>query len=198
MRVLAAHVIFTAYGFWLPNDPRGSWSEWVASWELLKYGKATKVDHNKSVAHVKHDAQLRRAAKKALKYAPVLFTGLQARAIASGFCRAAHEGNYPIHACSILPDHVHLVVGDHERKFQQITAHLKARASQQLRAERLHPFVEHERTDGSLPSVWAEGLWKVFCYDVDHVGNAIRYVEQNPLRERKRRQSWSFITPFVR
>ena len=45
MKVLAAHIIFTCYGFWLPNDPRGSWSEWVASWELLRYGKATKVDH---------------------------------------------------------------------------------------------------------------------------------------------------------
>ena len=43
MKVLAAHVIFTAYGFWLPNDPRGSWSDFVASWELLKFGRATKV-----------------------------------------------------------------------------------------------------------------------------------------------------------
>lgn len=27
--MLGAHVIFGAYGFWLPNDPRGSWSEFV-------------------------------------------------------------------------------------------------------------------------------------------------------------------------
>jgi hypothetical protein len=39
MRLLAAHIIFTAYGFWLPNDPRGSWSEWVAAWELFRFGK---------------------------------------------------------------------------------------------------------------------------------------------------------------
>jgi len=24
--VIASHDIFTFYGFWLPNDPRGSWS----------------------------------------------------------------------------------------------------------------------------------------------------------------------------
>ncbi len=125
MRLLAAHIIFTAYGFWLPNDPRGSWSEWVASWELLKYGRATKVDHGRSVARVKHDADLRRAAKQSLKYSPVLFTGLQARSIARGFSRAIDEGDYPVHACSILPDHVHLVIGDHERRFQQITSHLR-------------------------------------------------------------------------
>jgi hypothetical protein len=47
--VLAYHVIFTAYGFWLPNDPRGSWSEWVGSWELLKFGRATKTDTRRAV-----------------------------------------------------------------------------------------------------------------------------------------------------
>ena len=36
------HVIFGAYGFWLPNDPRGSWSDFVGAWELLKFGPATK------------------------------------------------------------------------------------------------------------------------------------------------------------
>jgi len=198
MRLLAAHIIFTAYGFWLPNDPRGSWSEWVAAWELFKYGTATKVEHGRSVAHVSHDADHRRAAKKALKYDPVLFNGLQARAVARGFSRAAGEGKYPIHACSILPDHVHLVIGYHERPFQQITAHLKARASQELRAEALHPFARHERGDGSLPSPWAESLWKVYCFDREHVRNAIEYVEKNPMREGKRRQSWLLVTPFGR
>lgn len=28
------HLIWGAYGFWLPNDPRGSWSDFVYSWEL--------------------------------------------------------------------------------------------------------------------------------------------------------------------
>ena len=33
MKVLVAHVIITAYGFWLPNDPRGSWSDFVGAWD---------------------------------------------------------------------------------------------------------------------------------------------------------------------
>ena len=41
--VLAYHLIFTAYGFWLPNDPRGSWSDFVRAWELFITGKATKT-----------------------------------------------------------------------------------------------------------------------------------------------------------
>jgi len=40
--IRAFHVIMTAYGFWLPNDPRGSWSEFVGSWEIFQHGPATK------------------------------------------------------------------------------------------------------------------------------------------------------------
>jgi hypothetical protein len=36
--MLAFHAIFTAYGFWLPNDTRGSWSDWVGAWELFRRG----------------------------------------------------------------------------------------------------------------------------------------------------------------
>ena len=42
--VIAYHVIYSMYGFWLPNDPRGSWSDFVGSWELFRYGPATKVE----------------------------------------------------------------------------------------------------------------------------------------------------------
>jgi hypothetical protein len=38
----AYHVILGTYGFWLPNDPRGSWSDFVGSWDLARFGKATK------------------------------------------------------------------------------------------------------------------------------------------------------------
>src|SRR5437899_6098149 len=49
--VLASHVIFTTYGFWLPNDPRGSWSDFVAAWELFRAGgPATKTTTRRSVA----------------------------------------------------------------------------------------------------------------------------------------------------
>ena len=55
--ILATHAIFSAYGFWLPNDPRGSWSTFVASWELFKYGPATTVSTRRSIAHQPHDTQ---------------------------------------------------------------------------------------------------------------------------------------------
>src|SRR6185437_12442838 len=64
--ILASHVIFGAYGFWLPNDPRGSWSDFVACWELYRYGKASKVETTQSLAHAPHDRAARIAAKSSL------------------------------------------------------------------------------------------------------------------------------------
>lgn len=77
--VIAYHTIITAYGFWLPNDPRGSWSDYVRSWELRRFGPATKVETRRSVARRPHDRLRRLAAKQALKYPVVHFTGVQAR-----------------------------------------------------------------------------------------------------------------------
>ena len=55
------HVILSAYGFWLPNDPRGSWSDFVGAWELFRFGPATKTDSTQSVAHEPHNRELRLA-----------------------------------------------------------------------------------------------------------------------------------------
>jgi hypothetical protein len=55
--ICAYHVIFGTYGFWLPNDPRGSWSDFVASWEIFRYGPATKVTARRSHAWDTHDRE---------------------------------------------------------------------------------------------------------------------------------------------
>lgn len=90
-RVIAYHVVISAYGFWLPNDPRGSNSTFVRAWRLLPFGTATTVHHTRSVARAPHDWRLRRAAKGVLKYAPVAFNGEQARSIGMGFAKAIRK-----------------------------------------------------------------------------------------------------------
>jgi hypothetical protein len=74
--ILAFHFILSAYGFWLPNDPRGSWSDCIRNFELLRFGPATKVNTTRSLAAEPHDEQLRLAAIQALRYPPVEFTGI--------------------------------------------------------------------------------------------------------------------------
>lgn len=194
--ILGYHVIFGAYGFWLPNDPRGSWSDFVRSWELVRFGQASKVSTRASLAHMPHDGDLRRAAKTSLAHRPVHFNGRQAQAVGNGFARAAVEGGYGIHACSILPEHVHLVLGQANRSPRRIVGHLKGRATQALRAAGLHPLAKDARNGETMPSPWARGNWTVYQDTPAEVRRAIAYVEGNPMREGKPRQRWSFVTAY--
>lgn len=75
--VIAYHVIFGAYGFWLPNDPRGPWSTEVWAHHLQPFGGATKVDTRQSLADRGHDRSLRLGAREHLQYPAVQFTPLQ-------------------------------------------------------------------------------------------------------------------------
>lgn len=190
------HVIWGTYGFWLPNDPRGSWSDFVCSWELARFGKSTKSSERSNVDTTQWEAW-RNTAVAALKYPPVHFTGVQARAAATGFGNAVRKSRYTIWACSILPEHVHLVIARHTHKVEQICNLLKGEATKQLKAESLHPHARHVDTSGNVPPTWAENQWKVYLDSEEAIENAIRYVEENPVKENKARQRWSFVTPFA-
>ncbi|MEE9212407.1 MAG: hypothetical protein V3U29_07110 [Phycisphaeraceae bacterium] len=194
--ILAYHVIFGAYGFWLPNDPRGSWSQFIRSYELYRSGPATKVNTRRSVAGSHHDRTARQRAKAALQYPPVMFTGHQALSIGRGFAWRTERSGFAIHACSVLPDHVHLVVGRHRLAIEQMENLLKGSASYQLRVDGRHPLSNRAQPDGSLPSPWAQGLWKVFLDSEQRVREAIEYVQQNPVKAGYAPQNWSFVTPF--
>ena len=191
--VLGYHVILSAYGFWLPNDPRGSWSDFVRSWELFRFGRATKVDTRQSVAHRSHNHAIRLSAKRALRYPPVCFTGLQAREIGRAFGEFASRGKVTIYACSILPEHVHLVIARHDYRVEQIANLLKGAATRRLVAGNLHRLADYAPPGERLPTMWSRGLWKVFLNRERDVQLAIHYVESNPGREGMARQRWSFV-----
>jgi REP element-mobilizing transposase RayT len=186
--ILAQHCIFSMYGFWLPNDPRGSGSDYIAVWELFRYGAATKVSTRHSVAHAAHDRRLRLAAKQALKYPPVEISGQQALAIAAGFAQACVDADYRVHACAILPEHVHLVIGAHARNIRTIVGHFKSRATRALKEQGLW------HGDGR-PTSGAHG-WNVRLESLADVERAIAYVDCNPEKEGKRRQRWSLVRAF--
>jgi REP element-mobilizing transposase RayT len=186
--ILAFHSIFSMYGFWMPNVPRGSGSDYVAVWELFRYGPATKIRTRRSVAARPHDATQRRAAKQALRYLPVKISGVQAVAVVEGFRQACEEAGYRIHACAVLPDHVHLVVGRHQRYIRRIVGHLKSNATRRLKERGLWS-IKHR-------PVWGAHGWNVYLDDIAAVKRAIRYVERNPEKEGKKRQRWSIVTPF--
>ncbi len=194
-RVAAYHIVLAAYGFWLPNDPRGSWSLYVGSRKLFAFGgAAARVNTHASVAAVPHDRAARLAMKQHLKAPSVRFTGKQALEIARAFAAAGHTADYCIYACAIMPDHVHLVVERHLRRAEGIAGHLKYAATRRLYDLGLYPR-QHWAGSGKRPSMWAARSWCVFLAQRD-MPQTIKYVENNPVEAGLRPQRWSFVKPF--
>ena len=195
--MLGAHLNFSAYGFWLPNDPRGSCTHQVWAKSLRSFGPARHVDSRESVAANPHDRALRLAAKHHLKYPPVRFTKTQIDVIGEGFSQTVAQLHLTVFACSILPEHVHLVSAAHARDPDALIGFLKRSGTRELTARGLHPLATLRDGRGRVPSPWAEEGWAVFLDTVEQMRQAIEYVQRNPEKEGLPRQQWSFVVPFV-
>ncbi len=193
--ILAHHLIYSAYGFWLPNDPRGSESSFVRNEILREFGPATKVHEHEFVAHKPHDRAKRLAAKAALEYAPVRFTGIQARAIGTGYRNGVQRSKLTIWACAVMPDHVHLVVAAHKYPIETLANLLKGEATKQLLADGLHPFQDIKVYRDRPPPCFARKWWVIYKDNDEAVVNAITYVERNPLKAGLPAQKWKFVAP---
>lgn len=194
--IYAFHVPLTNYGFWLPNDQRGSGSDYVRNKKLLPYGLAKKVTTRRSVAREPFNFEVRRLAREALKYPYVEFNGVQAKSCGKGITRAVQKHGLVIWACAILPAHMHLVVKRHHYRIEQVIRQIRTEMTKQLLEDGLHPFADLREADGSIPCLWSRSPWKVFLDDEEGILRGIKYVRDNPLKERKPRQSWNFVVPY--
>lgn len=195
--VRAYHLILTCYGFWLPNDPRGSWSEFVRSFELYRVGgSATKVQTKASLAHRPHDHARRLEAKKVLSRPPVVFTGEQSRSATQGFGDYIGKNQRTVFACAVMPDHVHFVVQRCDRPIETLAEQLKARATMFMNQAGLHPFADRPLPNGRPPTPWARKCWSVFMDSDASIARAIAYVEQNPVKAGHRPQRYTWVKTF--
>lgn len=195
-RVIAYHIILTTYGFWLPNDERGSGSEVVRASHLRKFGLATKhlADGERSVAHRTFDHCVRKQARVSLKYPHVRLTGKQAKLVALAIGDTLEHRTVTCVACCVLPDHVHvLVLRDGVDRAESLASSLKANVSRVLREQDMHPLSAFAKPNGTLPKMFAEKGRERFVWDLDHLRRCVKYVEDNPVKAGLRKQRWSFV-----
>jgi len=89
--------------------------------------------------------------------------------------------------CSVMPDHVHLVIQRHKYAVEQVVRRLKQEATIRLREGQL---LDTKRT------VWARSCWKSFLFNHDDFQRSITYVENNPIKAGFKPQCWSFVRSF--
>ena len=185
--VIAHHLIWTAYGWWLPNDPRGSGSECVKSDLLAELGEV----HNGRKRVQPFGRELREFYEKAaplLKHPLLKFDESARTEIAVAFGGEVAAQNYTCWACAVMPDHVHVLIRKHKHWAEEMAENL-------MRASRLR-LIEQGHREHSHPT-WIAGCgWKVFLDEPDEVRRTIRYIEQNPVKLRLPEQHWPFVREY--
>ncbi len=194
--IVGYHCIFSTYGFWLPNDPRGSWSQFVASWDLFcAGGPATKLNTRRSVATAvlrPQQIQRRKAAQASLRSQPVVLSGRQARAMGMAFSAVCAVKHYRVHACAIMPQHVHLFVGRTATDIRTVIGDFKRFATMELYRQNIHPA---QLGTPQCTTIWARGCWCVYLH-ADDVQRVIGYINKNPQRDGLPPQHWNCVTPW--
>lgn len=110
--IIGHHLIWTAYGWWLPNDPRGSMSREIRNAALidlgdLHYGRKRIQPANWQITRFYAQAA------ESLQFNLLKFSADEVAAIAESFANTLHRRTYTCYACAIMPEHIHLLIRRH-------------------------------------------------------------------------------------
>lgn len=184
--VIGYHLVFTAYGWWLPNDPRGSSSHEIRNDIIVKLGDL----HHGRKRIQPNSAEIRafyERARNVLKHELRTFDERERALIACSFARTIRLRGYTCYACAIMPDHMHILIRKHCDKAEQMIAHLQQDSRAELIAAGTYP-PNHP--------VWGGPGWKVFLETADDIERTIRYIERNPLTYNMPTQQHDFVDVY--
>jgi len=185
--VIAYHLIWTAYGWWLPNDPRGSGSSIIRCNVLADLG-ALQFGRKRAQPAGQMVRQFYEEAAPLLRHPLLSFDDRMRIAIAAAFAATIEKQRYTCYACAVMPDHVHVLVRKHKHQAEEMIEAFRAASHAKLTAERLLPAGH---------PVWSSGAgWKVFLDHPDEVRRTIGYVEQNPVKIGLAVQRWNFVKQY--
>lgn len=184
--VIAHHLIWTAYGWWLPNDPRGSMSRHIRNEVLMELGE---LHHGRKKLQPcsRIIREFYEEAVPFLKHPLLAFIETEFHAIAQGLDRAIDQRGYHCYACAIMPDHIHILIRKHRDKAEEMIAHLQRESHLAAREAGIRSMTH---------PVWGGHGWKVFLDTPEDITRTIRYVELNPVKIGLPKQLWSFVSKY--
>ncbi|HEY1380341.1 MAG TPA: transposase [Gemmataceae bacterium] len=185
--VIAYHLIWTAYGWWLPNDPRGSGSQSIATDVIAELGE---LHHGRKRLQPPGRAvrEFYQKAATVLKYPLLTFDATGREIVGEAFGEVIRRERYTCYACAVMPDHVHILIRKHKHKAEEMADHLKTESRLRLCKTSHRPF-DHPTWSGGC-------VWHVFLDHPEEVRRTIRYIENNPLPFGLPPQKWPFVLPY--
>lgn len=184
--VAAYHLIWTVYGWWLPNDPRGSNSHLISSDVIaelgeLHYGRKKIQPSSRIIREFYEEA------KSLLRHELRTFTEPEIVLLGIAFAEVVKSRRYTCYGCALMPDHVHLVIRKHRDQAEEMLEHFQTVSR--------HAILDGQYREATHP-VWGGPGWKVFLETREDIERTIRYVEQNPAKAKRAPQTWDFVKPY--
>lgn len=187
LMVAGYHLIWTAYGFWLPNDPRGSTSKEVRVEPVAELG----AHHFGRKTHQPSSSELRRFQEKSRDVLSHNVCPMDDDAIlivGGAIARQIADSDYVCYACAIMPDHVHILIRRHADRAEDMIANFQHASKAAL--------IQAGRFPVNHP-VWTDGAgWKTFISSPRQFRNEIGYIRKNPKKIGKPEQEWEFVQPY--
>ena len=172
--VIAYHLIWTVYGWWLPNDPRGSGSRAIGSDVIAQHGEVHFGRKRVQPPSAELRAFYRRAAP--LLSHDLLSLDAPARlAVADAFAEVIALHKYTCYAAAIMPDHVHLLIRKHNHSSEEMIETLKQVSRLRLSTLRIRPE-NHPHLD------WRGRLESFSRHSRRHSPHDPRISKANPLK----------------
>jgi len=170
--VIAHHLMWTAYGYWLPNDPRGSMSREIREERLEQLG-SRHYGRKAEQPSAAEQRAFREQAQSVLKHELLAIDSDDVRILAGSFADVIRDRNYTCYACAIMPDHVHLLIRKHRDKGELMIEQL-----QQVTRDAL---IQEGRRTVDHPA-WGGPGWDVFQRTQRQVETTIEYIRNNPVK----------------
>ena len=180
------HLIWTAYGTWLPNDPRGSSSHEIRSPILEELGE---IHHGRKKIQPcsKVIRKFYQEAKLKLKHEIIPFTEEEVLLIADSFASTIKRRGYTCYGCAIMSDHVHMLIRKHRDQAEAMIGFLQDDSRLRLIDEKNRP---------SDHPVWGGPGWQVYLDSREAMERIVRYIQANPGKSRLADQHWDFVQEY--
>ena len=191
--IFACHLVWTAYGWWFPNDPRGSWSKeiWKPGIRCLAGPPAAR--NNRAIgrrpiqptpAHLQHWLK---NAQKLLKYPPVILDSKAQELALEAILQQVQLHQYVVPALAVMPEHVHVVVEKHEHRYERIVNAFKSVSARALRkyfglaaspATRLNRAAGGPAKRSKRAPVWSRRYWVRYLDSDKAIATATAYIKR--------------------
>jgi REP element-mobilizing transposase RayT len=186
--MIACHLVWTAYGWWFPNDIRGAWSKEVWAPTLRQLGTTEQLGRRSLQPTAAQLKNYLLSAQRYLKYSPTTLDAKAREKVANEITAHATLHNYKICALAVMPDHVHVVVARHTHTYQRIVNAFKsvsARALRRYLGLAASPATRNGiRAAGGTANrtpVWSRGYWVRYLDTEQTLASAIAYIENQRL-----------------